>query len=100
MRAIYNAYCGRPSRIEPLPLGLLKSNMGHAEGGSGVCSLIKCILCFENESIPPNINLKQIKHECKEYCPPLYPNTQVLKYKPGNSYLIIFIELSIIETEF
>ncbi|XP_054160814.1 fatty acid synthase-like [Oppia nitens] len=80
--AIYNAYCALPGRREPLPLGLLKSNIGHTEGCSGMASIIKVLISFENECIPPNINLRQIKDECKQYCPPLYPNTEKLPYNP------------------
>ena len=83
VKAIYNAYCARPGREKPLPLGFLKSNTGHTEGASGLASLVKVILCYENECIPPNINLKQMKQECQEYCPPLFPNNEPLKYKPG-----------------
>ena len=84
IKAIYNAYVALPGRKDPLPLGMLKSNIGHTEGASGICSMIKVILSYENESIPPNIHLKNIKHEIKEYCPPIAPNTEILPYKPGN----------------
>ncbi|CAG2113097.1 unnamed protein product [Medioppia subpectinata] len=83
VKAIYNAYCALPGRTEPLPLGLLKSNIGHTEGCSGIAAIIKVLIAFENECIPPNLNLKQIKDECKQYCPPLYPNTEKLPYTPG-----------------
>ncbi|CAG2167742.1 unnamed protein product [Oppiella nova] len=83
VKAIYNAYCALPGRTEPLHLGLLKSNIGHTEGCSGIAAIIKVLIAFENECIPPNINLKQIKDECKQYCPPLFPNTEKLSYKPG-----------------
>ncbi|CAG2108145.1 unnamed protein product, partial [Medioppia subpectinata] len=36
VRAIYNAYCQRPGRTDPLPLGVLKDKIGHSEGGSGI----------------------------------------------------------------
>ena len=61
----------------------LKSNIGHTEGASGIAAIIKVLLCYENESIPPNINLKQIKQECKQYINPLFPNNEILKYEPG-----------------
>ena len=50
------------------------------------------ILAFENECIPANLNLKQIKSSIAKYCPPLKPITQNYKYKPG-----IHIELKIYE---
>ena len=87
-KAIYNAYCNEPGRTEPLPFGLLKSNMGHAEAGSGIAAIIKVLLSYENQCIPPNLHLKEIRDDCKEYCPPLLPITQPLKYKPGiNCYI-------------
>ena len=45
---------GRNGR--PLPVGSVKSNMGHSEATSGVCSIAKVIIAFENKLIPPNIN--------------------------------------------
>ncbi|CAG2101211.1 unnamed protein product [Medioppia subpectinata] len=83
VRAIYRAYCERTGRTQPLLLGTLKGNMGHSEGASGLTSLIKVMIAFENECIPPNINLKNLKQEFRQYCPPLLPVTQKLKYKPG-----------------
>ena len=83
MKAIYNAYCKRPERKESLPLGLLKSNIGHTEAASGVAAIIKVLLSFENECIAANLNLNEIKEECAKYCPPLMPVQKNLKYTPG-----------------
>ena len=67
----------------PLPLGVLKSNIGHSEGGSGIASTIKVLICYENECIPPNINLNQLKDELAVYFPPLMPVSKLQKYVPG-----------------
>ncbi|XP_063702664.1 fatty acid synthase-like [Culicoides brevitarsis] len=48
-------------RKEPLLVGSVKSNMGHSESTSGVCSITKCILAMETELIPPNIHFKRIR---------------------------------------
>lgn len=48
------------SAEEPLYVGAVKPNIGHLEAGSGVASLIKCILVLEKGLIPPNINLETI----------------------------------------
>jgi fatty acid synthase, animal type len=45
----------------PLPVGSIKSNMGHSEATSGVCSLAKVILAYENKLIPPNINFVEVR---------------------------------------
>ncbi|CAG2105122.1 unnamed protein product, partial [Medioppia subpectinata] len=83
IKAIYNAYVKAPGRTQPLPLGALKSNMGHAEAGSGVAALIKVCIAYENECIPPNLNMKQLKDECLPYCPPIEPIVEPMPYKPG-----------------
>ncbi|CAG2113297.1 unnamed protein product, partial [Medioppia subpectinata] len=83
IKAIYNAYVKAPGRTQPLLLGALKSNIGHTEAGSGVAALIKVCIVYENECIPPNLNMKQLKDECVPYCPPLVPVVTPTPYKPG-----------------
>ena len=82
-KAIYNAYCAKVERDGPLPVGLLKSNIGHAEGASGASSVTKVLIAFENECIPPSLHLNNIKSNIKELCPPLLPITENYKYTPG-----------------
>ena len=60
MRAIYDSMC--VGRTKPLKIGALKSVIGHTEGASGLCGLVKSILCFENELIPPNLHMTKINH--------------------------------------
>ncbi|WAO96249.1 Carrier domain-containing protein [Fusarium falciforme] len=36
-------------------IGSVKPNTGHAEGASGITSIIKAVLALENNTIPPNI---------------------------------------------
>ncbi|CAG2101429.1 unnamed protein product, partial [Medioppia subpectinata] len=81
VKAIYNAYC--EGRTEPLPLGALKSNMGHSEGGSGVSALVKVMIAYENECIPPNLNFNKLKEELKRFFPPLLAINEKYSYKPG-----------------
>lgn len=42
-------------------IGSVKSNMGHAEASSGLCSVIKVLLTLENQKIPPNINFERVR---------------------------------------
>jgi hypothetical protein len=66
-----------------LPIGLLKSNVGHAEGASAVASITKVLIAFENKCIPANLNLKKLKSSIAEMSPPLLPINDNLIYDPG-----------------
>ncbi|EGG15969.1 putative polyketide synthase [Cavenderia fasciculata] len=73
-------------RDNPLPIGSTKANLGHLEGGSGICSVIKTIGCLKNRSIPP-------------MCPQSYatpnpniPFKQLNLYIPTGSTTIPWIE--------
>ncbi|KAL7049985.1 hypothetical protein ACKWTF_003930 [Chironomus riparius] len=50
-------------RTEPLLIGSIKSNMGHSEAAASNCSVIKSILIFENEKIPPNLHLTKVRQD-------------------------------------
>ena len=38
----------------PLFIGSVESNLGHLEAASGIASIIKAALAFENEAMPPS----------------------------------------------
>ncbi|CAH0052157.1 unnamed protein product [Clonostachys solani] len=40
-------------------MGSIKPNLGHAEGASGLSSLMKCVMALEHKTIPPNIKLNK-----------------------------------------
>ena len=58
-KALDNIFC--QDRHEPLLVGSVKSNIGHTESTSGVCSITKAIIAFENGKVPPNINFEEIR---------------------------------------
>ena len=58
-KALDNIFCR--GRTEPLLVGSVKSNIGHTEASSGVCSITKAIIAFENGKVPPNINFEKIR---------------------------------------
>lgn len=56
MNAIAELFC--KGRKGPLLLGSVKSNMGHSEPASGLCSVAKVIVAMERGVIPGNLHYK------------------------------------------
>lgn len=54
VNSIAEVFC--PGRSEPLLLGSVKSNMGHSEPASGLCSLAKIVVAIEEGVIPGNLH--------------------------------------------
>ncbi|EAT46627.1 AAEL002237-PA [Aedes aegypti] len=52
--AIDKVFC--TDRQRPMPIGSVKSNIGHSEASAALSSLAKCVIAMESDLIPPNIN--------------------------------------------
>nr|ALQ32954.1 putative polyketide synthase [Fusarium sacchari] len=49
-------------RTTDLPIGSIKTNIGHLEAASGVASFIKAIMVLKKNQIPPQLNFINAKH--------------------------------------
>ena len=54
LAALNKVFC--KGRQTPLLIGSVKSNMGHSEPASGMCSVTKVITAMEHGLIPPNLH--------------------------------------------
>lgn len=41
-----------------MPIGSVKSNLGHTEGASSLVSIVKALIALDSGVIPPNINFQ------------------------------------------
>ena len=57
--ALAEALCVGRNRATPLPIGSVKTNMGHLETASGVVGLIKAILVLKHGQIPGSIHFTE-----------------------------------------
>jgi asperthecin polyketide synthase len=61
--SVLNVFAPSSPRRRPdqrLYLGAVKSNIGHGGAAAGLSSLIKVLLCFQHDKIPPHVGFKNI----------------------------------------
>lgn len=56
VNSIVDFFC--KDRSDPLLIGSVKSNMGHSEPASGLCSLAKIVIAMETGMIPQNLHFQ------------------------------------------
>ncbi|XP_034937434.1 fatty acid synthase [Chelonus insularis] len=66
VNSIANLFC--KDRRTPLLIGSVKSNMGHSEPASGLCSIAKILIAMETGIIPPNLHFKSPNTEIPALC--------------------------------
>ena len=66
VNSIADLFC--KNRKTPLLLGSIKSNMGHSEPASGLCSLAKILIAMESGFIPPNLHFKDPNPDIPALC--------------------------------
>jgi phthiocerol/phenolphthiocerol synthesis type-I polyketide synthase C len=63
--AIGQALGKRRPGSEPLPIGSVKSNMGHLETASGVAGLVKALHCIQHRVVPATIGVNIVNPNIK-----------------------------------
>jgi phthiocerol/phenolphthiocerol synthesis type-I polyketide synthase C len=59
-RAIGDALGKRRPAHQPLPIGSVKSNLGHLETASGVAGLVKALHCLRHRQVPATIGVRTV----------------------------------------
>ena len=82
IRALAEVYS--KNRDRPLLVGSVKTNIGHTEATSGLCSIAKIITIFQSGWIPASLHYNKPKMEFKDLIPKVIePVTRNTKYNGG-----------------
>ncbi len=77
MEALAGFYGEQLTDGRRLPVGSVKSNIGHTLETAGLAGLVKSVLAIQNETIPPSANVQELSHSIPWSDIPLYVPTQV-----------------------
>lgn len=67
MQALHSVYGEQRGRENPLPVGSIKTNLGHTEAAAGIAGLLKAVVMLENDTIAPNLHLEELNPYLAEY---------------------------------
>jgi acyl transferase domain-containing protein/thioesterase domain-containing protein/NAD(P)-dependent dehydrogenase (short-subunit alcohol dehydrogenase family) len=73
--ALTRAFSEYTSRRQYCAIGSVKTNLGHTGQAAGIAGLIKVLLAFEHETIPPNLHFKTANEQISFADTPFYVPT-------------------------
>ncbi|RWX75766.1 SDR family NAD(P)-dependent oxidoreductase [Neorhizobium lilium] len=71
------------NRRAPLPIGSIKSNIGHTEPVSGLFGLLKAMIALEENFLPPTLHIQKINEDIDFAGLNVRVNTAPIKLLPG-----------------
>lgn len=76
MEALNEFYSRHLPPGSKLPVGSVKSNIGHTLETAGLAGLVKTVLAIQNQAIPPTVNVQQLSKAIPWEQMPLYAVTE------------------------
>jgi len=85
--ALTRAFQRTSKRKNFCPIASVKGNIGHLDVASGIASLIKTVLCMQNQKIPASINLNVLNPKIDFSNSPFFVNREMRSWVPAGSPL-------------
>jgi len=83
VQSMVEAFSGANLPDSSIPIGSVKSNIGHLKGAAGAAGILKATLALHHKKIPPSIGLKTPNPKIGFGSIPFYVNTEL---KPWDEY--------------
>lgn len=80
-KALGSVY-GRTDREQALPVGSIKTNIGHLDTAAGIMGLLKVVLAIKNSKIPASLHYSNMNADCKSLKLPMYVPTSAESWQP------------------
>ncbi len=73
-------------RTQFIPIGSIKTNVGHLDVAAGVAGLIKTVLSLKHGQIPPSLHFVEPNPEIDFAHSPVFVNTELRDWQPAAGY--------------
>ena len=83
--ALNDVFRARTDRKNFCAIGSVKTNIGHLGAAAGIAGLIKTVLAFEHELIPPSLHYESPNPAIDFANSPFYVNRELMEWKPNGT---------------
>jgi amino acid adenylation domain-containing protein len=80
IQALTKAFRAGTERRQFIPLGSVKTNIGHLDVAAGIAGIIKTVLALEHREIPPNLHFDVPNPEIDFASSPVFVNTALRRW--------------------
>jgi amino acid adenylation domain-containing protein len=75
VQALTKAFRAETERTQRIPMGSVKTNVGHLDVAAGIAGLIKTVLALKHRQVPPSLHFSEPNPEIDFAASPVFVNT-------------------------